>query len=343
MNDGSSIALGRVKILILKPSSLGDIIHAMPLLRVLKSRFPRAEIHWWVEEGLAKVFEGDLDVAKIQIFRRRNWRNLAGFRAELGFAWKLRDEKYDWVIDLQGLARSAWFGWFVGGRVIVGIDSGREGARALYDVIVSRNPKEKHAVDWFLDVANELGAVRSMDYEWLPKRLGSRDSILDLRTKWVVFCPGARWPNKRWPADHFALLAANLQLRDNELGIAILGDSGDAGLSKIIKEAAPGICIDLSGKTTFIELVECLRNARVVVANDSGPLHIAAALKRPMVALYGPTHPGRTGPYASSGSILSADISCVPCQVPWCANKVERECMKAIDPDVVADAVMARL
>ena len=343
MSGSNPVASRRLKVLILKPSSLGDIIHGLPVLRVLKSSFPHAEIHWWVEEGFAQIFEGDPDLGKIQIFRRRNWQNLAGVLAELGSAWKLRDEKYDWVIDLQGLARSAWFGWFVGGKLIIGIDSGREGARALYDVIVHRNPEEKHAVDWFLDVARALGAVCSMDYEWLPKRSGSRDSLLDSQSKWVVFCPGARWPNKRWPAEHFASLAANLQLRDNQLRIAIVGNSGDAKLSRTIKEAAPGICMDLSGKTTFTELFECLRNARVVVANDSGPLHVAAALNRPLVALYGPTHSGRTGPYAYPDSIMSAAVSCAPCQVPCCVNEIERECMEAISPDAVADAVMANL
>jgi lipopolysaccharide heptosyltransferase I len=339
MSGSYSAALGRLKVLILKPSSLGDVIHALPALRVLKRQYPHAEVHWWVEEGFAALLEGDPDLSKIYIFHRRNWRTFAGALGELSLAWELRNEEYDWVIDLQGLARSAWFGWLVRGKMTIGLDSGREGARAFYDVSVCRNAPETHAVDWCLDVVRVMGVANDMDYEWMPKSTCSHSPLLDSQSKWIAFCPGARWPNKCWPPDHFSRLATNLCLRDNHLRIAILGTSEDAGLGRIISGAAPNACLDLTGKTSLAEMIECMRSTRVVVANDSGPLHVAVALNRPLVALYGPTHAGHTGPYRKPDTVMRATLACAPCQVSNCGNQIERECLRAIPPDVVADAV----
>lgn len=343
MNRGRLAAMRNLKVLILKPSSLGDVIHALPVLRVLKGHYPQAEVHWWVEDSLAPLLENDQDLTTLQIFNRRNWCSPIGVFRELRSALKLRRERYDWVIDLQGLARSAWFGWLVRGKVTVGVDSGREGARAFYDVAVSRATPETHAVDWYLDVARAMGVDVSGDYEWLAKQPCTDSRLPDPKAKLVVFCPGARWPNKRWPMEHFARLAAELQLRENHLRIAILGSSEDAGLSRAISNAAPNTCLDLAGKTALLDMVEWLRHARVVVANDSGPLHIAVALDRPLVALYGPTHVNRTGPYCRSDDAMRVSLHCAPCQVSYCKNPIDRECLRAISPGVVADAVQAYL
>jgi len=339
MSSRRPAALRCLKVLILKPSSLGDVIHALPVLRILKRQYPHAEVHWWLEEQLAPLLEGDPDLAKIYIFRRHNWCTFAGVLGELSLAWKLRNEEYDWVIDLQGLARSAWFGWLVRGKITVGVDLGREGARAFYDLSVGRESDQTHAVDLCLNVLRALGIASDASYDWLPKNSLSPRSVLCSPSKWVVFCPGARWANKRWPPDYFARLAANLHLHDENLRIAILGTSEDAELGRIISDALPQACLDLTGKTSLEEMVECIRNARVVVANDSGPLHVAVALNRPLVALYGPTQPENTGPYRKSEAVMRSDLPCAPCQVSSCANRIESECLKAVSPDVVADAV----
>jgi len=332
-----------LKVLILKPSSLGDVIHALPVLRLLKKSHPDAEVHWWIEESLAPLLEGDPDLDALHIFRRRNWRSPLGILRELRSVLWLRRERYDWVIDLQGLARSAWFGWFSRGAFTAGVDSGREGASAFYDLAVPRSSPETHAVDWNLEVARALGMDVEQDFEWLPKATTGAIKLSDPGVKRVAICPGARWPNKRWPAEHFSRLVEELRARDKGMRFVILGSAGDAEFSRVIAKSDPDACLDLAGKTSLPELVEWLRHARVVVANDSGPLHIAAALNKPLVALYGPTHAGRTGPYGMPDSKMRAALPCAPCQVPTCANPVERECLRVISPSTVADAVLARL
>jgi lipopolysaccharide heptosyltransferase I len=332
-----------LKVLSLKPSSLGDVIHALPLLRLLKKSYPQAEVHWWIEESLAPLLEADPDLAALQIFRRRNWGSPLGVLREIRSVAGLRRERYDWVIDLQGLARSAWFGWFSRGAVMAGVDSGREGARGLYDVAVPRPSPETHAVDWNLEVARALGVDIDCDFEWLPAPVGTAFKLPDPGANWVAICPGARWPNKRWPTEHFSRLVKELLERDKSLRIVILGSAGDAESNRIISQSAQDSCLDLTGKTSLPEMVECLRSARVVVANDSGPLHVAVALNRPLVALYGPTHAGRTGPYGMPNSLMRTALPCAPCQVPTCANPVERECLRVISPPTVVDAVLARL
>ena len=333
----------RLKILILKPSSLGDVTHALPVLRILKQRYPYAEIHWLIADNLAPLLAGDPDLEKLHIFHRRNWFSPTGAYRLLCLIWDLRREGFDWVIDLQGLARSAWLGCLVQGRWAIGVDSGREGARAFNDLSVCRRSPKTHAVDWCLDVIRAMGIDSSGDYIWLPKRLPRSTSLLDPRYMWIVLCPGARWPSKCWPLDYFVSLAAKFRFMGGRIRIAILGTIEDLESGEAIFNAAPNVSLNLVGKTTLPEMLECLSFARVVVANDSGPLHLAVALNRPLVALYGPTHPERTGPYGRSSSVIQAPVPCSPCQLPNCNSLVQGECMRGISPDVVANAILAKL
>jgi len=333
----------RLKILILKPSSLGDVVHALPLLRILKQHYPWAKVHWWIEDGFAPLLADDPDLEKVHIFHRRNWNSLARFCGQFRLIMELREENFDWVIDLQGLARSAWFGWLVGGGRMIGLDSGREGARAFYDILVNRHSTDTHAVDWCLDAARLMGLDTSRSFEWLPEKAAMCGMPLDPCYKWIVFCPGARWPSKCWPLDYFVKLASKLEDLKGRVRIAILGTEEDIELGEAIGRAAPEICLDLTGKTTLVEMVDCLRCARVVVANDSGPLHLAVALNRPLVGLYGPTHSAQTGPYGRSSDAIQANVSCSPCRLPYCRSQINRECMKVISPDIVKDAILSNL
>ena len=113
----------------------------------------------------------------------------------------------------------------------------------------------------------------------------------------MALLPGARWENKRWPARHFQELVAHLRSRQAELQFAILGGQSDSPLAEAISSAAPDATLDLTGRTSLPQMVEILRQCRVVVTNDTGPMHVAAALGKPVVGIFGPTNPARTGPY----------------------------------------------
>ena len=138
-----------MKILILKPSSLGDVIQALPVLRLLKLHLPDSEIHWWLQSELTPLLHGDPDLAGIIPFERRNWGAIGYWTAAWRGLRSMRRHRFDWVIDLQSLARSGMVAWLANGDLTVGLDDHREGARGFYDLVVSRGSWDTHAVDWY--------------------------------------------------------------------------------------------------------------------------------------------------------------------------------------------------
>jgi ADP-heptose:LPS heptosyltransferase len=159
-----------LKILILKPSSLGDVIQALPVLRLLKRHLPAAEIFWWIDSNLAPLLEGDPDLAGVVRFERRRWAAPRHWPEMLRSIRWMREQNFDWVIDLQCLARSGAFAWLANGKFLIGLDEVREGARGFYDVAVRRASFHTHAVDWYLAVLPRLGVPVHKNFQWLPER-----------------------------------------------------------------------------------------------------------------------------------------------------------------------------
>jgi ADP-heptose:LPS heptosyltransferase len=159
-----------LKILILKPSSLGDVIQALPVLRLLKLHRPGAEIFWWIDSALAPLLENDPDLADVVRFERKRWVNPRRWPEMLRSIRGVRGEKFDLVIDLQCLARSAVFAWLARGEQLVGLDEVREGARGFYDFAVPRKSFHTHAVDWYLSVLPRIGVPVHKNFTWLPAR-----------------------------------------------------------------------------------------------------------------------------------------------------------------------------
>ena len=330
-----------MKILILKPSSLGDVVHALPVLRLLRLEFPQSEIHWWIESSLQPLLEGDSDLNDLRPFNRREWDSPKKWLTELRAEWSLRRERFDWVIDLQGLARSALFAWLADGAMTVGQDSGREGARAMYDVAVPRSSTDMHAVDWNLALVKAMGVPVDREYEWLPVRTEAEKEVRRLagRGRWVLLCPGARWDNKRWPANAFADLAGMLLNAHPRHRIAVIGGRDEHDVGARVAALDDKRCLDLTGATSLPELVEWIRRSDLLICNDSGPMHIAAAVGTPVVAMFGPTNPDRTGPYGLNGEVLRAGLPCVPCMKSTCDWDVDRECLLSIEPALAAESV----
>jgi lipopolysaccharide heptosyltransferase II len=336
-----------MKILILKPSSLGDVVQALPVLRLLKQHLPNSEIWWWIESTLAPLLEGDPDLAGIVPFDRRRWaapRNWAALWR--GICWT-RQQAFDWVIDLQCLARSGAYAWLANGKLLVGLDEPREMARGFYDVVVRRPSFHTHAVDWYLQVLPRLGVPVTPLFQWLPLR---PDVAAAVRAKWpvqgarwVVLQPGARWLNKRWPTESFAKLLRRLAEVRTDLRFAILGGTEDQPLGETIAQAAPGRCLDLTGKLSLPEMVEWLRLCELMITNDTGPMHVAAALGTRVVGLFGPTEPRRTGPYGQQEHVLQLELPCSPCLKSRCRFYKPLECLRALSPETVFDAVRKRL
>ena len=146
-----------MKILILKPSSLGDVVQALPVLRLIKRHLPASEIYWWIDSSLAPLLEGDPDLAGVVRFERRRWASPSHWREIWRSVRWMRQQNFDWVIDLQCLMRSGVFAWLANGKLSVGLDEPREGARGFYDLIVQRPSPLTHAVDWYLRVLPVAG------------------------------------------------------------------------------------------------------------------------------------------------------------------------------------------
>lgn len=324
-----------MKILILKPSSLGDVIQALPVLRLLKLHWRDARIHWWLDSALAPLLETDPDVAGVVRFERKRWGNPRHWPEMARSVRWMRAQNFDLVIDLQCLARSAVFAWLANGKRLVGLEEVREGARGFYDLAVPRKSFHTHAVDWYLSVLPHLGVPVHQRFEWLPAR---PEVAAEVRRKWpgaapwIALQPGARWQNKRWPVEHFTELVRLLARDHPQARFAILGDHGDQLLGRIIAEAMPRQCLNLCGQTTLLEMIEWIRRCDLLVTNDTGPMHAAAALGRPLVALFGPTEPRRTGPYGQPQGVLRLELPCSPCLKPRCRYWLPEECLRALSP-----------
>jgi heptosyltransferase I len=336
-----------LKILILKPSSLGDVIQALPVLRLLKRQYPHSEIYWWIFTDLQPLLEDDPDLAGLFAFNRQQWRSPRRWHELFTSIRHMRALAFDYVIDLQSLARSAYVAWLACGACTIGLDDSREGAHAFYDVAIPRRSPQTHAVDWYLSVLRWLAVPVTRDFEWLPRRTSVAAAMENKwpvnSGSWLVLLPGARWPNKRWPIEHFAQLVQGLSAAQPHLHFVILGSAVDRPLGQIIARACPQRCLDLTGQSSLPEMVEWIRASAAVVTNDTGPMHVAAALGKPVIALFGPTDPRRTGPYGQIAHALHVSLPCAPCLKAVCRYEKPLECLKAIKPETVQTAVLARL
>ena len=284
----------------------------------------------------------DRDINALHYFERNAWSSFSGVGRGINTVNRMRAEKYDLVIDLQGLARSALHGWAVRGRYTIGLDQCREGAALFYDVSVPRPGIHVHAVDWNLQVLREIGLETEGLYEWLPERPWIAKRLCDHgyhnKYRWIALCPGARWESKRWPVESFEKLIKNFDSPD--VRFVIIGGKEDQVIGKRL--ANLDRVLDLTGRTSLPETIEWMRLCSTVVTNDTGPMHIAAALRVRVVALFGPTDPMRTGPYTDNTKVLRQVYGqCDQCNRGRSYRSNGHNCMESITPSAVVDAVNA--
>ncbi len=307
------------------------------MARLLRQQYPDCEIHWWLGKDLLPLLADDPDISRLIPFNRRRWWSPSCPTGLWQTVNAARKERYDLVIDLQGLMRSALFAWLARGAYTVGVLDRREGGSALYDLAVERPGKDVHAVDWYLSVAKAIGLDPSRTIDWLPE---NRVVATEVRRKWrvdgsrwVVLCPGARWENKMWPLNSFVELSRKLLQEHADLKLVVIGGREDMGRGRVLHSAEPDRVLDLTGCTSLTEMVEWIRLAEVTVTNDTGPMHVAAAMKKPVVAIFGPTAPERTGPYGQIDRVLRASLPCMPCLQRRCHFEESLACLHRIKPE----------
>lgn len=336
-----------MKVLILKPSSLGDVVQALPLARMIRAKHATAEISWWISDDLRSLLEGDPDICNLIEFHRKKWaspRHWGDIVRSIGEARRMR---FDWVLDLQGLARSAAFSWFVNGNFTVGLDNPREGASLAYDVAVRRPQDSPHAVDWYLKALDALDVPVRWDFEWLPRRPFAEAAVVRGLEGWtgplIAICPGARWNTKRWPVGSFARLIDRIEETLPDVRFAVVGGRGDRSMGEELIRGNPDRRLDLTGRTSLAEMIEWIRRSALLITNDTGPMHVGAALNTPVVGLFGPTDPRQTGPYGQLDETLQIEeLPCVPCRKAACRRPVSMECLSELTPEFVFERFMER-
>ena len=343
----SSHRLPGLKILLLKPSSLGDVVHALPVLRLLRRHLPAARIDWWIDSRLAGLLEGDPHLTHLIRFERERWSRPRHWPEALRSLRDIRRTRYDWVIDLQALARSAAVAWFAGAELTIGLEDLREGAATFYDLRIPRPTPRTHAVDWYLATLRALDIPVDGDFDWMPPRpevaAGLEARWPGASATWVGIQPGARWDTKRWPPTAFGDLIRELSHRHTDLRFAVFGSAGEQALAGEVCARGGDRCLNLAGQLSLAQMVEWLRRCRLLVSNDTGPMHVAAALGKPVVALFGPTDPLRTGPYGQQHLVLQERLPCVPCFRGHCTHPTPLACLHALTVGRVAQEVERRL
>lgn len=363
LNDGlqKEISGEYQRILIVKLSSLGDILHTLPFVAALRRRFPDAQIDWAVHPAFSGLIPGVPWIDRVIPFRRPSFRCLFKTLRELVRLRKeLHARRYDLAVDLQGLAKSALVVLLSGAKTRLGTGIMREGSALVSRRVVGEHITS-HAVERSLDVARLLGAETERPEYPFPDLKEARESVLSkLREKlersnksdtdapFVVFVPGTRWETKTWPAEYFASCAKCFI--HERINVVLAGSAFDRPLADQIFHyleysdthaadtfpAGGGSVVSLVGETSLAELAALIKNAQLFVGGDTGPLHIAAAAGTRLITIFGPTRPERTGPYGSANAtILIADLDCIGCLKRHCSHK---SCMKAITPEMVWSA-----
>jgi len=303
------------KILIIKPSALGDIIQAMPAACCLAQSFPDAQIDWFIRPEYSALLEHHKCIHKMVMFDRNKlgkwWYKPGAFAELIKFIRQLRKEKYDIVFDFQGRFRSAIFAWFSGCKKRIGMAPTQEITTPFYTRRIA--PSSVHLVDFFLDMVCEIGAKRAkVDFglKPQPQAIAETQKILSAhqvnKASYAVFVPGATVEAKKWPIENFAVLADKVY-KKYHCSIAAVGIETERETAEELQELADVPVIDLAGRTNIRQLIALLAGAKIVVSNDTGPAHIAAALGVPMVLIFGFTNPARVGPYARPQTIAAVD------------------------------------
>lgn len=271
-------------ILIIKPSSLGDIVHTLPAVAAIREAHPEAEITWVINPEWAPLLRGNRDVNHVHIFPRREFRGLGASRNLLGWWRKTRRMRPDAALDFQGLFRSAWIGWISRPRSIFGMSDGREGSRLFYDHI-ARVDRRAHAVDRYLKLAQDFGAPISRPIRF---PLPSGDSLprFDQDEPFILLHPFARGRRKSLSAGVIKEFCRAFAPER----VVVVGKSRR-------RFSPPDNCVYLANQTTLLQLVHLIRKAQCTISVDSGPMHIASAVSDRLVSIHTWSDPRRVGPY----------------------------------------------
>ena len=319
-----------MKVLIVKLSALGDVVQALPVAMAIRSQVPDAQIDWAVERAASGLLMGHPALNRVLVSPRHLLsQEPRGFVPGLiSFVRQLRKVNYDAVLDLQGLMKSAMVVSLSKGKRKIGFKGSKEAASVLaLNEALPPFDIERHALERYLDLLEPLGLERparpSFGLRPTPAEQERVERLLQPlppEAPLLVLHPMAKWESKLWPASHWLTMVRLLV----KLGynVVLSGSDADRGVTGLIKHKLlqePKV-LNLAGRTSLGELCALLIRARAVLCTDTGVMHLAAALGRPVAAVFGPTAPWRTGPYGRGHLILRLEADCSPCFKKECDN-----------------------
>jgi heptosyltransferase-1 len=335
------------RILIVKLSAIGDIIHTLPAAAALRRAYPEAWLAWMVEKAGASLLRGNPDLDELITVDTLAWR--ANWWMGLRHAWyvtrHLRRAGFDLCIDFQGLLKSALFAYLSGAPRRLGFP--RQMCREplsmlftnLYGPIIDPTV---HVVDQLVELLKPIGVATTERRFTIPltdadehfaervwRELGLRSDV-----PVIVLYPGAAWETKRWGELNFARLNDALIRRFQVRTLLTWGPGEEPLIQRVVRATAYTPAI--APATTLLQLAALIARCRAFVGGDTGPLHLAAAVGTPTVALFGPSNPRRNGPYGPGHVVLHRKLPCSNCYQRTCAHW---ECLPGIEVDTVVTAV----
>ena len=363
------------KILLIKLSAVGDVVHTLPVLNKLRRRYPNAQIDWLVTPAIGELLRHHPALNNVVDFERDAsappwaWSALTSYAR---LAAKLRRTRYDLAIDLHCQSRTAFLAFVSGAPVRIGFDKersevwqhsrpvtdefrkhawhgAREGAWLFYSHHIPLPTLDVHVIDHYQSAGSLLGFDPGpTDFSFrIPLDAHERVAAL-LRQRGVsdarlaVIAPRGNWQTKRWPDEKSAAVARHFMARGYTA--VLVGAPRERAVGENVSRFAPGV-VDLTGETTLSELAALISRAAICIAHDSGPLHLAVALGRPVVALFGPSDEVWAGPYHRDNAVARKSLHCAPCylrRLKSCAHG--HACMEELPVEVVierAEGVLA--
>jgi len=337
-------------ILIIKPSALGDIVHALPVLNSLRGRFPDAKLTWLVNKSFAPLLECVDGLDDILPFDRKGMSRwfcrAADFRTLRRFRQTLKNGQFDLVLDLQGLLRSAIFAKMTGCSRRIGLKEAREFAHLFYTHQVARPADSAHILDTYFAVLREIGVETCLSECQLTPPAAAQESLRRKMQekqipakKFLVLVPGSAHAYKCWPAAQFANVAEAIH-RQYGWPAVIVGTQSERVYADAIKANTSSPVIDLTGQTSIGELIALFDRAGAAVSNDTGPGHIALATGTPGVIIFGNTNPLRLGPYRRPECIAAVNLDKRGAEIK---DTIEAHEIKNVTVEMVLEKIQLQL
>ena len=365
------------RILLIKLSAVGDVVHTFPVLNQLRRKYPAAQIDWLVKPQIAELVRHHPAVNNVILFHDREWRSARTMAraVTLGVSLlrQLRSTRYDLVIDMHGQGRTAIAAAATGAAVRIGFDrprksvlaatdrelppkvydhawiGAREGSWLAYTHRIPIDTLEMHPVDRYLRVGMLLGFADSkVDFSFaVPAEASAQVDLLLAQhgiaprgpdARFALLSPGTVWETKQWSAEKFAAVAR--AFIDGGLPVVLAGSAADAAACNAVAASVPE-ARNLCGRTSLAELAALIARCEVAITNDSGPMHMAVALDRPTVTVFGPTDAVWIGPYRRPDSVATANVACAPCylrQLKHCGHG--HRCMQSVAAETVTSLAL---